>query len=256
MANLIILAPATISALSASRGSGALNLLTADPKEVWADTGAAGSVSIDVDLGGLQPVDTIYLGSLYGAASAASWTISGGAAGYVETVIKPAGPLRVPDVAGRAAAVSHALWHGASRVVRYIRISITIPAGAPQLMVGVLMVGAAFRPSWNKEWGSGRRPIDTGTATALPSGGFGIGEGVRKAAYYWTLGDLAGEEVDRLYDLAIDRGETRTVLVVEDPDQTVGLRNRIHYGLFERFRQYERRNRMQTRWEFGLEQWV
>jgi hypothetical protein len=49
---------------------------------------------------------------------------------------------------------------------------------------------------------------------------------------------------------------SRPALIVENVDRTPGLRQRIHYGLFERWRAFERRNRKQTRWEIGMEEWV
>lgn len=256
MANMIIVAPLPIAAIAASRGSGAANLSTADPKEVWTDSEAGSAVTIDLDLGAIRSIDTVYLGHVHDAAAGAVWTITGGAGGYADTVLKAAGALRVPEAAGRFASRSHGLWFGAAAAVRYIRITLTQPGGSPPLAAGVLLIGRAFQPGLNREWGSGRRPIDTGTATPLPGGGFGVAEGARKSAFAWTFGDLTADEVEALEATAEDRGETRPVLVVEDPDATAGLWSRIHYGLFQRFRAFERRNRAQTRWELEIEQWV
>jgi hypothetical protein len=245
-----------IPAIVASRGSGAANLLSADPKEVWADSAVGSAATIDIDLGGVHPLNSVFLGYIHGADPAASWTITGGVAAYAEMVLKAAGPLRVPDVAGELLAISHGLWFGADASVRYLRLSITQPEGSPALMAGVLLVGHAFQPDFNREWGSGRRPIDTGTATPLPGGGFGIAEGARKLGFTWTFGDLGEADVLALEDIALACGETRPLLVVEDPAPSAGLRRRIHYGLFEKFKAFERRNRVQTRWELGIEQWV
>lgn len=250
MANILILAPQTIAALSVSRGSGGSNLLSPDPKEVWVDS-ATGSVEINIDLGSVCAVDTVYLGHIHNAVTSSRWTITGGEANYTALTLKAEGPLRAPDAAGLSPAKAHALWAGNTANVRYIRLTLTQPAGK-----AALMAGKAFVPQYNKEWGSGRRPIDTGQITPLSSGGFMVVEGVRKAAYSWTFGDLTEGEVDTLYALALDRGETRPVLVVEDPAQTPGLNQRIHYGLFQRFRQYERRNHAQTRWELEIENWT
>jgi hypothetical protein len=256
MANMIIAAPLPIAAIAASRGSGAANLPTADPKEVWADSAVASAASIDIDLGAVQSVDTIFLGHVHGPAAGAVWTITGGAAGYADSVIQASSPLRVPDVAGRTPALSHALWFGDAVNVRYVRLSLTQPAGSPPLMAGALIIGRAFQPEYNREWGSGRRVIDTGTVTPLPGGGYGVAEGARKLGFYWTFGDLSEDEVNALEDIALDRGEMRPLLVVEDPARTAGLHRRIHYGIFERFRQFDRRNKAQTRWELGIEQWI
>lgn len=256
MANMIIVAPMAIAAIGASRGDDIANLLSVDPKEVWADSAVVSAATIDIDLGAVRTLDTILLGYVHGPAAGATWAISGGVAGYAETALKAAGPLRVADAANQFPAWSHGLWFGAIASVRYIRLTITQPAGFPALMIGALVIGHAFQPALNREWGSGRRPIDTGTATALPGGGFGIAEGVRKLGFSWTFGDLTEAEVESLEAIALECGETRPVLVVEDPAATVGLRNRIHYGKFDRFRAFERRNRKQSRWELGVEQWV
>lgn len=256
MANLIIVPPTPIAAIAASRGTGAANLLTRSPKEVWADIAVGSAVNIDIDLGAVRAIDSALLGHIHGPAAAAVWTITGGVVGYTETVLKPSSPLRANDAAGQFPALSHAFWHGAAASVRYLRFSITQPAGSPLLMAGIVLVGAAFSPAFNKEWGSGRRPIDTGSVTPLPDGGFAVVEGARKMGYSWTFGDLTDVETDRLQDLVLEIGESSPVLVVEDPAATTGLRNRIHYGLFEKLRQFERRNRKQTRWEFGMEEWV
>lgn len=114
----------------------------------------------------------------------------------------------------------------------------------------------AFVPTFNKEWGAGRRPIDTGVATSLPSGGFAAVPGARKMAYNWSFGDLTDAEVDALCELALDVGETNPVLVVEDPAMTTGQRSRLHYGLFQGLKAYERRNPKQTRWDWTIEEWI
>lgn len=255
MANLMILSPAGIDEIAVSRGSGAANLLTPDPREVWADSTTGTAATIDIDLGAARPIDTVYLGHVRPPAADATWTIQGGTASYTATTIKASGPLRANDATGQAPELSHALWHGDPVNVRLIRISVTQPAGDP-LTAGVVMAGSAFVPTWNMEWGAGRRPIDLSTVTQLVTGGFGIVEGARKAGFSWTLGDLTDDEVEALYAIAIERGASLPVLVVEDPAATAGLRNRIHYGLFESFRKYERRLPGKTVWELGIEQWI
>jgi len=256
MANILILSPISISAIAASRGSGVVNLLTRSPKEVWIDSAVGSAATIDIDLGVAQSIDTVFLGYVSPPAAGAVWTITGGLAGYAETTIKASGALRAVDSASRAPSRTHALWTGGATSARYIRISVTQPAGSTALSAGVVMLGAAWRPTFNMEWGAGRRVIDTGSATSLPDGGFSTVLGARKRAFSFSLGDLATAEVDALEELLLDLGETSPALLVEDTDAIVGQRGRIHYGLFQGLKAFERRNALQTRWELNFEEWI
>lgn len=256
MSKLLILSPAPIARVTADRGSGVVNLLSADPKEVWADGLAGESAQIDIDLGRVQDIDTVFLGSLYRAADGATWSITGGSADAEEAILLPTASLRVPEATGQASEIGHAFWTGAATAVRYLRLTITQPAGAPRLLIGVVLVGRAFVSQFGHEWGAGRKVIDTGTATPLPSGGYAMVEGARKGSYSWTFGDLSPAEVDALYAIQLDRGETRPLLVAEDPAMAAGLRWRLHYGKLASLRQYERRNPAQTRWEMTIEEWI
>lgn len=255
MSRLAIIKPLPIASVVASRGSGVANLGTRDPKEVWADTGP-GTATLTVDLGAPASIDTVLLGSLTQAATAATWRITGGLAAANEILIQDTSALRVPDVTADAATLSHALWTGAAVQVRYFAITITQPADAAALTAGVLVAGRAFVAQLGQEWGAGRQPIDTGSATSLLGGGFAIVEGARKRLFSWTFGDLSPDEVDRLELIALALGETAPGLVIEDSDRTPGLRSRIHYGLFRRWQRFERRNRRQTRWEITIEEWA
>lgn len=259
MANILLLSSATsiaVAAIAASRGSGAANLLTHDPKEVWADSAVGTAATIQIDLGAVKPVNTVVLCAIYGAVAGATWSITAGAASYDQQTLTAATTLRAIDAAGQAPTVSHALWLGATTNVRYVRITVTQPAGNPALKIGRLMLGAGFQPTWNKEWGSGRGVIDTGASTRLLSGGMAIVEGARLGTYAWTLGDLTDAEVETLYALQLEVGETLPVLVVEDPDATTAQRNRIHYGRLVSLRKFERRSPGRTRWELSMEEWI
>ncbi|MDE1917679.1 MAG: hypothetical protein KGJ57_18130 [Sphingomonadales bacterium] len=256
MANILILSPADIKAIAASRGSGEPNLLTRSPKEVWADSAVGSAATIDIDLGSSRPIDTAYLGAVQTPLPSASWTITGGMNGYADQLIKAAGPLRAVDTASSMPARTCAFWTGPAVNARYLRISVTQPSGGQPLTIGNLLVGSAWRPQFNMEWGSGRRVVDTGTITSLPDGGFSTVEGARKRAFNWTLGDLADNEVDALEDLLMAHGESIPLLVASDPDTTVGQRARIHYGLFTGLKAFERANPLQTKWDFAFEEWL
>lgn len=255
MSALMILPPLPIAGITATRGSGAANLMTPHPNEVWADATVGSAASINVDLGGTATIDTIFLGHVRPAALAATWQVSGGVAGPTEKVLVSTRTLRVPDIQGRTPALSHALASIAATAVRYLRIDVTQPAGSQPLTIGALVVGRAWSPSFNHEWGSGRRPIDTGTSTALPDGTFATVQGVRKTGWSWTLGDLTDIETDILQDIALQVGETNPLVVVEDPAATTGLRRRIHYSRFVQLRAFERAQPGRTRWELSCEEW-
>lgn len=256
MANILLLSPLPIAAIAASRGSGVANLLTRSPKEVWADSAVATAATIDIDLGAPVSIDTVHLGAVSPPGAAASWTITGGTSGYADAVIKAAGPLRAVDTATRAPARTHALWTGSAVTVRYLRLSLTQPTGLAPLRAGTVMVGRAWRPAFNMEFGAGRRVIDTGTVAVLPDGGFATIDGARKREFGWTLGDLSVAETDALEELLLDHGESVPLLVVEDPAATTGQAARIHYGLFVGLTAFDRANPAQTKWQFKFEEWI
>lgn len=256
MSNMIILRPLPVAAYSGSYTS-IENAFTPDPKEVAVGFHGGSSEYVDIDLGAVVSVDTFFQG-FTNALPTAVWAIQvrETMGGTITSTVLNNTLIRSPDGIGPR---YHALHKTAAPVLaRYLRIwfaqAATSADPAPRL--GVLAVGLAFRPTYNREWGGGRRIIDTGARESLLGGGFGIGEGAIKAAYQWTFGDLSDAETDALYALALARGETRPVIVVEDPDKTAGLMERIHYGLFTRFESFERRSQDKTRWSLTLEQWV
>ncbi len=255
MTGLIIVEPLAISAIAADRGTGADNLLLADPGDAWVDGAGAGPATLEVDLGAVRTIDTLFLGYCLPLPAAATWTIRGGTASATEQVLQAESQMRVVDSATRTPDRSHALWHGASAVVRYLSIEVEQAAGFDPLSIGALVVGQAFAPTLGREWGSGRGVVDTGSTTANRSGGFTIEQGVRKGTYSWPFGDLTSAEADALYEIQLEVGDTNPILVVEDPDRTVGQLHRIHYARFKSLKEYKRRNPAQTRWEFEIEQW-
>lgn len=256
MANLLMLGPAAIASIDVSRGSGATNLLTSSPKEVWQDSAVGAPATIDIDFGAVRAIDTVFLGSVLPPAPGSTWEIAGGTATYNEVTLMPESALRAVDRPGIEPALSHGFWTGAAAEIRYLRITVTQPNGYEPLSIGNVMAGSALVTAWNKEWGAGRRVIDTGIITPLPDGGAAAVEGARKGSYSWTFGDLSDAEVDRIYALQLERGETRPLVVVEDPAATAGQLYRIHYCRFVSLRAYERRDPTQTRWELSVEDWL
>jgi hypothetical protein len=252
MANILIMRPLPFTVVGVSHGTGGINLTTQDPKEVWSGNAGADN-QITIDLGTNLLFDTIMLGfaTVTATGGAPTWRAQSGFGGTgdlswtAHTPIISAGAIgpRYHALLRRPAPVDH----------RFIRIDVYSPTTPT---VGIIAVGLPFQPTYNQEWGGGRQIIDTGAKERLLGGGFGIGDGARKAGYRWTLGDLSDAETHTLYGLALSRGDTQPLVVVEDPDQTAGLNERIHYGLFDKLEAYERRNPSQTRWSLSIEQWV
>ena len=256
MSKLLILAGLPIAHLEATRGAETGNLLRSDPREVWRDEASGSPVQLRLDMGSVQVIDTIFLGHADPLPAGATWSIRGGVAGYEEMVIAAPSQMRVIDpISSASRSGSHALWHSDPVAVRYLVIEMVQPAGAAPISAGSLMVGQAFSPQFNQEWGAGRGVTDTGRATRLAGGGFAIVEGVRRGSYSWSFGDLSDDETDALYDIQLQCGETRPVLVIEDPARSVGQLHRIHYGRFASLKPYKRRNPAQTRWELEVEEW-
>jgi hypothetical protein len=240
--------PATISTVSGTP-SNLANLLTPDPKEV-ATFNSGVTWSFDLDLGAVKSVDTAFLGYMSGPAPFfVSFGTAQGGADVAQIVVTP-----------QASTLVEPIYHGAYVLnapvnARWIRFSPTVvPAVAGTL--GVAAVGLSIQPTWGHEFGSGRPVEDTGTVERLFSGGFGIYEGVRVGGYQWTFGDLSDAEIQALYALARDRGTTRSVLVIEDPDQTDGLNERVHWSLFDRLEVYERQAPGASRYAFKVRDWA
>jgi hypothetical protein len=243
--------PHAPSALATSTGTGSANLLTAEPKEVWA-AASVGSVNIDIDFGSTVSLDSFFVG-FTNASSGATWTITGGSS-YTANTYKNSGGF--PASSGRTNPRQHGFYmHGSTISARFIRLAIT-QTGASALQIGIASIGKAFEPTWNMEWEAGRIPIDTGTRSERPDGGFGVEHGAIKHGFKWTLGDLTESDLAILDDLMAECGETYPVIIVEDPASTSGLNERLHYGLFDRLEQWQRRSPDRTRWGLSMREWV
>lgn len=267
MSSLLIVAPLPVVGITASRGANVARLLNADPREVWVDNTIASQVTLGIDLGSVQSVDTVFLG-FTNAGDGAAMVVSSGVASAGETAWAGA-VLPAPYKTTRRPRHGF-VWRsklvndpeaGAIRVgdpinARYIDVKLTQPAGNDALYAGVLAAGLAFQPKFGREYGGGRTPIDTGSRERMPSGGFGVSPGIVKSSWDFTMGDLTADEVDQLWDLTLQLGETRSVLAVENPDVSPGLNERLHWSMFDKLQQYERLNPALTRWAFRVEDWA
>lgn len=252
MGTLLILEPMEISSVTSTGGeASAANVLTPDPKEIF-EGGAASYRELRITLPANTAVDSFFIGYTNAAVGeqvrlrrhTANFATADAQLGTYD--------LREAD-AGRVR--SSKFVHLATPVTgRYF--SIDFLASAAPRQAGVIALGKAFKTEWDKEWGSGRRVIDTGKATQLPSGGFGVEGGARKAAFKWSFGDLTDAETRDLYDMQMRLGLTSPLVVVENSGETVGVDQQIHYGLFSRLDEYERRRHNETKWQLEIEQWV
>lgn len=248
---IAIVRPMPLTLMAGAVAVNAANVLTADPKETATLGSGAGTYFFDFDLGSVQSIDTMFAGFVspdvsqvgfrYGTVASTDTTLNGAVPTQASVMVNP---------------TRHYLQVAAAPFnARYLRFQFTQPAGVAGT-VGVVAAGKAFRPTWGHEFGAGRPIEDTGTAERLLSGGFGTYEGVCAGGYQWTFGDLSDAELEALYAIAMDRGNTRPVLVIEDPTQSSGLNERIHWSLFDRLEPYERQVPGASRYAFKVRDWV
>lgn len=254
MSSLLVVRPLPPTAIVGSSGITAPgNLLTPDPKE--AALVAAGGGSITLDLGTVVQVDTAFVG--YHTATAATWAMGGNdgtpgngiPASLTVAAVSPLNPTGTADLPRHACVRSAVV-----RSSRYWQFQFGAQAGG--YLVGCIALGLAFQPSLGHEYGSGRQVGDTSSVSRLRGGGFGIDPGVTFTGWRWTMGDLTDDEVAQLYAIQRRTGTAKTVLVVEDPDPTPGLNERIHWGLMQKLEPYERLAPGATRWAMTIDDWA
>lgn len=239
-----------IAQIAVSSGSGADNLLTRSPREVWLAADAGGQ-TIDIDLGEERSIDSFFLGATNAAADA-SWSIwQGSSLGGGLSEIIAAQTMRAGDSLGPT---HHAFTRMAAPVTgRYFRISISQGVGGDPLFAGALLIGLAFEQF--RELGGGRQPIDTGTRNSQSDGGFGTAAGVVKALFNFSFIDLTDADLRRLWAIAYKVGLRSPCLTIEDADLAYGRNEAIHYGVFQTFQPYERQEPGSSRWVFSHEEW-
>lgn len=246
MKGLQILKP--IAAQFTAPGTGAANLQTPSPREIWVAPGP-GAQSIDIDLSVAQDVDSFYLGSTNARADAV-WTIQSIAAigGAATATHVNAQPIRLANnIRARFPAFVRlpAPVNG-----RYFRVIVNQPATPMQ--IGVLV--AALALEWPYAFGGGRVPIDTSGVADLRDGGFGVDEGVVKTQFQWRFVDLDKLTLAKLWAIAEERGEHKPLVVVEGPDYPPDAPS-VHYGIFRKFEPYEREDAAATKWALTVLEW-
>lgn len=261
MSKMIIFRPikptsvvATAGMFASTAGLGEGNLLTPEPKEVYDDNGGGGVKYLSFDLGAVHQLDCFLLGFIRGGSPGIFFSVAGGIAAHAEFALT--GVFGLAQSSSAAPKRRHAFVQIAAPIAaRYVRIELNAN-DVNFNTIGIAAFGRAIKTTHNREKGGGRSIIDTGSKESRQDGGFGIGHGTRKAGFRWTWGDLSDDEIEAIYDLGLEVGETNPIVVVEDPDPTTGLNERIHYGLFDRFEVYERGDPEKHRWALSVTQWV
>lgn len=260
MADMILTEPLpmTSASVSVSRGTGAANLVSFDPREVWQDVvpgSPASAATIDVDLGTNPPTWDVIALINTNAANAATWTITTGASAPA------AGATSVTGSAMRLASEELADATGPSTWVsptpqtsRHIRLALTQPTGQAALTIGGLIVGKSWKPLYPREPGTGRPPTDTGVRTRLDDGGLSTVPGKLLSGFKWVFGDLDPGELAKLWGVLRRRRTTEPLLLIEDPGELVA--ENVHYGTFVDLEAYERRDQSKSRFAMSFEDWV
>lgn len=239
-----------IEPLTFTVGAGQENLTTNDPKQVVVLAAGGGSVSLD--FGAAVTLDSVFVGFTNGAPGAVELYSNTGAGG-AGSVLRVASTLvRAADAKSVRSSILLRIAPLASRYWTLLASNAT----AANMTIGRLAAGLAFEASWDREWGSGRRPIDTAKVQALLGGGFGVQPGARKAAYSWTFGDLTDAEVEQLWGIVYRVGQSSPLIVNEQDGSTTGANEKLHYGLFQRFEAFERRDPNATKWSLEIEEWI
>lgn len=251
---LTIVEPWAATALVSSVGgdTGVANLLKPDPKEIMQASSAAARY-LTFDLGAARSVDSFFIGFTNATDATMRPHSATDAAGSGPVALAAAQTIRAADCA--TVRSSRLITLAAPVVGRYFRIDLSANAGGA-LQIGIAAVGRSFSAEWDREWGSGRRLVDTSKVTQLLSGGFGRQRGARKAAYSWTFGDLTDAETEALWAMQLRLGISDPLVVAERDGVTVGANEQLHYGLFTRVDAFERREPQVTKWSLTIEEWT
>mgnify|MGYP000619081529 CR=1 FL=1 len=224
------------------------NLATPDPKETTVLSGTGGyiyldmgeSIAVDTWFFGFIGPTTTSIGAIY--STDAAWT----GVTYVGDILSLG-----PSTARRRHAFGKAVSPTTSR---YWRITYANSAAST---LGIVAIGKSIQPAYGHEWGSRRGVRDMSEVTPLRGGGFGIERGARAGGYEFTCGDLTDAEVESLYDMVQEVGESSPVVVCRDPALTgADLNAALHYGLLDRPEAYAREAPGRNSWSFRVKDWV
>jgi hypothetical protein len=247
---ILIVEPQPIAQTS---GAAASRLITPNPKEAIAVPANQVGVSFDLAFGRTVTFDTFYIGyhgapagsgavALFQAIDGIGGTVTGNYTGNVSMEPTGYGPP-YHTVARLAAPVSAAF------------LRVVINGNGAGFNVGTFAYGLAFQTEYGEERGGGGLIEDTGSVERLFGGGFGIDEGVATTGYQWSFGDLQDAERRQLFQIVKRLRTTRSFLMVENPAQTEGLNERIHWGNLRKLEAYERIDPRNSKWSLSMWDW-
>ena len=257
MADMIMVEPIALSHAGAfpnytvSRGANAANLIENDPREVFKDTGVLSNYEIDIDFGLNTSWDSIYLINVSASANS-TWSVSGGAE-FISTTYMPAQVLRMLSEDGLDTSGPARFYSPNVIIGRRIRITIST-VELPAHSIGRLVVGRSFKPSFPREFGAGRPPIDTGVRTRLENGGLAAASGHLLSGFKWVFGDLNRADLKRLWGMFRRLRTTEPLILDEDP--TENCAENVHYGTFIDLEMYDRQDTSKSRMAMSIEDWV
>lgn len=244
------------------------NLADWEPRRVYrATTPAPWALVIDVDLGGDTPVDSAAL--LYNSV-AYTCTVTA----YSRT--EADGPFGAPfdnsgaaawgisdmyPVARISADYTHSLaFRSAPITARYVRLTVYAPAYEPgkpaYFQCGAIAIGKRWQPADGHDWGAQRGVIDQSVSRILQDGGRALEEGARLTTFRASYSGLTDGEKADLWGLLKAAGIGAPFVLVEDPAQTPGLIERIHYGTLTRINPIERTMPEKSRFELEFTEWL
>ena len=255
MSNGVIVQPLPITAAMLRTSTGtdpafpATNLLDPQPKVIWRTT-TYGDFAHYIDFGVDTAFDTVAL--LYANSSAhATIRITGatsaegngdGTSDLSHLLAAQAG-ARPP--ARSAASRFHVVRSVGPQVMRYLKVFVNDDATNPdgRLSAGILLVGQSWQcanPQFNFELGAGRKVVDLSDKRQLPGGENGRWAKAKVPAFRATWSNMEDADLRALWAILIAVGNTEPLLVIEDPDTTAGLNERIHYCTIDSLDYYQR----------------
>ena len=216
----------------------AVNLADPQPKTVFrslAAVAAGGKIhSIYVDLGADTPIDTVAAmfmdldqsGLIYVYATTSA---SGGFSTAIGARVY-AGDFAPSGITRESRQFALAQFTSVSR--RYIVVQLVIARAIGETMqIGICALGQRIAQASNFELGSGRKVEDQSIVRTLPGGETAIERGGRTPLWRATWSNLSESELANIWSLLVEIGTSAPVLLIEDPDRTTGLSERMHYGL-------------------------